>query len=290
MDFTKFVSLLETKSLFFCSQLILQETDKHEGSYNQATLETPSDKNILTAFDVGSNVLREFGKLVTVNSWHMNDIESVAMWNVYLNGNHGVAIKSTFRQLVESFIPETKYEVSIGKVNYLSENDIIPQPQGFNGLNASLWKWESYRYEQELRAVAITMPEDIHKYGGIYIPVDIEELIEKIVVSPNAPRWFYELVSRIAEKYNLVEKVAPSRLDANPGEISPSDKVVVIVVCPNCQTEQKLVLPPFKIADFPDGMTSVYSADRITFRCKTCSQLFMTSLRVPSAIVDVPNK
>ena len=102
------------------------------------------------------------------------------------------------------------------------------------------------------------------------IPVNIEKLIEKRVVSPNAQKWFYELISIIAEKHGLDGKVVSSRLDANPGEISPSDKLTVQLTCLNCQFEQKIVLPPFKVADFPDGTTMVYSADRITFRCKNC--------------------
>ena len=54
--------------------------------------------------------------------------------------------------------------------------------------------------------------------GGIYIPVDLNILIEKIIVSPGAKPWFNEMVESILDKYELNKEIYNSILAKNPHE------------------------------------------------------------------------
>ena len=51
---------------------------------------------------------------------------------------------------------------------------------------------------------------------GKYIPVDLDVLMEKIYISPTAPKWFNELVKSVVEKYNLEKDVLQSSLSDDP--------------------------------------------------------------------------
>jgi hypothetical protein len=276
MDFTKFVSFLDKSALFFSTISILRLTDKHEGTYNEATVEASKQKPF-SIHQIGSPLLREFGKLLAINCWHMNEIESVAMWNVYLKGNPGVAIQSTVKNLDSSI--DDKLNVSIGRVHYLEEDDVIPEPDGFNSLNAALWKWKSYQYENELRAVVISQPEELFKYNGTYIPVNLNHLIQKIVISPKSPRWFSELVSSISSKYGLADKVDSSRLDMSPGNID-NNKLSVAITCPLCDTNQEILIEPYILREYPHNSTIIFSADRLTIVCQKCAKSLVINFNV----------
>lgn len=279
IDFTKLVSLLERRELFFSTIGILKQSDKHEGTYNQATIEASKEKP-LSIQNIGSPLLRNFGKFVAVNCWQISQIESVAMWDLYLKGGEGVAIKSTFQRLADSFAVTPKPQVMIGKVHYLAETEVIPEPSGFNAIDAYLWKWNSYQHEQELRALVLALPEELYPYNGIYVPIDLDLLIEQTIVSPKAPRWFAEMVVAIASKYGLQERIAPSILSGKPGSLDADKKLSVAVPCPLCKFEQEIFIEPFQIQDYPDNSTIVFSADRVSFQCQNCRRtLILTGLK-----------
>jgi hypothetical protein len=272
LDLPKFISLLEKQALFFSTIGHLRQSDKHEGTYNQATIDAASQKQF-SIHDIGSGLLRSFGKFVAVNCWHINPIESVAMWDVYLRSGEGIAIKSTFQRLVDSFAVSQKPEIMIGKVHYLSDTDLIPEPEakGINVLNSYLWKRMSFQFEQELRAVVLGSPEDFHKHIGIYVPVNLNLLVEEIVISPKTARWIGELIRDVASKYGIQEKVTTSILSRSPGILDENSKFSVELTCPVCNFAQEIAIEPFQIQDYPDNSTIVFSADRVSFQCQNCS-------------------
>ena len=114
MDFTKFVSMLDTKSLYFTRIDLLE--DKFEGSVPKSFYSSMSSEKIemLKAFypksyksrikksektalkkskkNLEINLARR--KWTFVNCWHVNEDESAAMWKLYLKSNEGVAIQT----------------------------------------------------------------------------------------------------------------------------------------------------------------------------------------------------
>jgi len=155
----------------------------------------------------------------------MNENESAAMWEICLKSNEGVAIQSTFKRLKDSFILHKEDEILIGKVKYIDyKNNTIPKGNIFNPF---LYKRKAFEHEKELRAVIMKFapPEEIigkhilyvdPKWFGIYVKTDLDVLIDKIVVSPNVPDWFIDLVESIVKKYKLNKKLEPSELSKDP--------------------------------------------------------------------------
>ncbi len=219
LDFTKFVSILDTKSLFFSRLDLLG--DPFEGSYpkfifdNKKHLRGTGLEHVDTFLELSSKFRRHFA----VNCWHINDYESAGMWSLYLKNKDGVAIQTTFNGLADSF-KKTAERISIGQVNYI-DYDQESFPIG-NISHPVFHKRKSFEHEKELRAVIWKLPKPVkNKINldetpinlGIYVPVTIKTLIKKIYVAPNSPNWFHELVKSIAKKYKLDIPVLKSDLD-----------------------------------------------------------------------------
>jgi hypothetical protein len=223
VDFTKFISYLEKKALFFVRSD--QLSDQYEGKFTEADFrmweEKLQPKTKLTQMELYDS----FRKIVNISSWHINENESAAMWKICLQSNEGVAIKSTFHRLKESFHLHTTDAIHIGKVKYIDyAKDTIPKGTIFNPF---LYKRRAFEHEKELRAVLLQAPlqEDTvakhllyvdPKWFGVYVKTDLEILIDTIVVSPSVPDWFIDLVISIVNKYGLQKKVEQSELSKEP--------------------------------------------------------------------------
>jgi hypothetical protein len=233
MDFAKFVSVLEKSQLFFPTLRNLE--DKFEGSITQADIDRRESfsnylKTILSDYDDEQKRAKElkFRKrlrsLVCVNCWHQNEDESAAMWKLYLKNNQGVAIRSTFKLLTESFNDYHENDVYVGRVFYSAQTS-NPEDHFIRPL---LHKLPSFECEHEIRALISAIPVDhfapealnlkrINR--GLFVTVNIKNLIETIYVSPTSENWFLKLVKSVVEKYvskDLSERVTRSNLSKNP--------------------------------------------------------------------------
>lgn len=229
MDFTKLVSLIESKHLFFTRADKFD--DPFEGSWPKMNVNARNKIPPLIAKKDHEKYLKgmsRFGdsnkiwrKQVAINCWHKNDHESAAMWKLYLKSNEGVAIQSTYLKLRESITDDEN--VYLGIVEYIDyEKEWIND--GRRG-SPYVYKRKSFEHEQEIRAIVLKHPR-IGKNGGIIdsetinhgvkIKVDIEQLIENIYVAPSAPDWFSDLVSAIVQHYGYNFNVVRSKLDGRP--------------------------------------------------------------------------
>lgn len=251
MDFTKFVSLLHRQALFFSSIRLLRYNDAFEGTIPQAYLDSvnlnPIDtstttlvKELLRKYIYGKDT--QLQDYIVVNCWHLNDHESAAMWKLYMSSYEGIAIQSSFKNLKDCFRTPHGDPIYIGKVKYIDYSS--EAFGGENYLRAVMHKRTSFAHEQELRAISLLEPiilnpnetiasleelknhpehelpeyvQQLLRYGGVYFPVDLETLIERVHVSPNSPQWYVELVQSIVEKYDLdIQPVHKSAMDEPP--------------------------------------------------------------------------
>lgn len=223
MDFTKFVSMIGKKSLFFCNAEKIG--DPFEGSFTKLSIEKmknhPFFKNVNPKFFENQSQSRQLmKKFYYLNCWHMNDIESAAMWKLYLSNNEGVAIQSTFKKFANCF-HDVKEGVYIGTVNYVDyDSVIIPDDNAFWPF---VHKRKSFEHEKELRAIMMKLPPGAdsdwlkaQEIPGLEIQVDLEALIEKIHISPTAPLWFKDVVKSTCEKFNLNKEIQDSKLSERP--------------------------------------------------------------------------
>jgi hypothetical protein len=227
MDFTKFVSLLEVRSLYFARADKLG--DPFEGSYSRRNQELrplvyKEIHGVTTQVDsyrmsqIMGRHARWQRKWSFVNCWHMNYVESAGMWRLYARSHEAVAIRSTYMRLSEVLDNQTY----VGMVNYIDyERDWLPEGNTFYPL---VHKRKSFSHESEIRAVYMKLPrnsEDLEQNKepeeiGIPKPVDIDRLIESIYVAPTAPSWFTNLVHQVCQTYAMQKPVIQSALDSEP--------------------------------------------------------------------------
>ncbi|CAM1345512.1 hypothetical protein [Tenacibaculum amylolyticum] len=228
MDFTKLISLIDTRRLFFSRADMFD--DPFEGSYPKINVEArslhPEDitdegkQNYLELMNKMGDINKQWPRYIAISCWHMNEFESAAMWSLYLKSNEGIAVQSTFKKLKKSIIDDEK--VYLGVVKYIDyENDKI---NGGNILGPFVHKRKSFQHERELRGLIMKWPTGSEKVnfeeetiiGGIPIKVDLEELIEKIYVAPNAPSWFAKLVKTAVKRYGYDIEVIHSEMNNEP--------------------------------------------------------------------------
>jgi hypothetical protein len=219
MDFTKFVSLLDTQSLYFARAD--EFSDPFAGSYSQANqllrpvIYKEIPEHILSTL---SATLAQWRRHVAINCWHLNEYESAAMWSLYIKGDRGVAVQSTFKSLTESFGAYPDEDIYVGKVKYIDyKKDWMPEGNLFYPF---LHKRKSFEHERELRALLGRLPvkddkldlslETIQK--GISVPVKLEVLVHAVYVSPASEMWFYKLVQSILKKFGLEKSVLQSSI------------------------------------------------------------------------------
>jgi hypothetical protein len=233
MDFTKFVAMLATRSLYFSRAD--QFNDPFEGSYTALTLQKERDEitQSLTSKGMENDQLMKVLKLLdelplhrrwlrdngaAMNCWHVNDHESAAMWSLYLTGREGIAIESTFARLCDSF-HAYDHPVFTGLVNYINyDEDAFSRG---NVLHAFIHKRKSFQHEEELRALithTISVPDGSPSppVESQNVEVDMNILIEKIAIAPTAPKWFFPVVEETLSKFGYSFPVRQSDLNKDP--------------------------------------------------------------------------
>lgn len=224
MDFTKFVALLETSSLYFVRSDKFE--DPFEGSYPKLNIEARSaiiaqgaDPNYLTG------VFKAIRNHIAINCWHLNEVESVAMWKLYLKSNEGIAVCSTVGNFKRAIVdPQAVYIGSVRYINY--ETDGIDPNFMFSSF---LTKRKSFEHEKEIRAIIKESPEpnpsDPNKTldlsietikHGLNIGVDLNELVKSVYVSPDSPQWLFELIKSVSVRYGYDFDVLQSEMNASP--------------------------------------------------------------------------
>lgn len=142
LDFSKFVSLLDRKELFFPSAENLSKSDLYEGFFPEI-IKIPGDEMWA----------KEIRKDICIDCWHMNDGESDAMWKLYSKNDDGIAIQSTYERLSESFNKSTN-DIYIGEVEYIDYDTWKPEDGSpLNEFMRFIYKRKPFEHEKELRAV-----------------------------------------------------------------------------------------------------------------------------------------
>ncbi len=240
MDFTKFVSLLHNKVLFFARGDKFE--DLYEGVYSEPSKRAlekeyrdwlpDQDPNEINAVLKENQGFTDWLKQsVAINCWHTNEYESAAMWRLYLKSNEGIAIRSTVSRLRDSLQSDDEsLTLHVGNVRYIDfKTEMIPVPPPRDNLLAPfMYKRKSFEHEHELRA--LVMAEEIPTVNGtsqpfarrtfanagVCVPVDLHMLTDNIFVAPTSPPWFHTLVVSILAKYGVDSPVTQSDLDHSP--------------------------------------------------------------------------
>ncbi len=232
LDLTKFMSLIQNNSLFFCRLDKLE--DKFEGTTSRPNrearinylqniaksnyLDIPlSDEDILSKVDDNYELERSLKPLTCVNCWNKNVNESAALWKIYSSFTNGIMLKSSIKKLKKS-LESTVEEIQLSEIKYLNYS-IDMMPDG-NTNYPVIHKHVCYSYEEEIRLIFMKNPEFGFFYDwnkekiqeGQNLKVDLDIMIDEIIISPYAPNWFFELVKDISYNYKLDKPIKKSEL------------------------------------------------------------------------------
>jgi hypothetical protein len=216
MDFTKYVAMLDSSSLYFARAD--RFGDPFEGSLSPINVKLR--EQIPPADKISSQTYREMRRWMYINCWHESDFESAAMWNQYARERGAIAIETTAKRLRE-LLPE---DVLLSRIAY-HDYDALAIPEG-NLFFPFLHKRKSFEHEHEVRAIRWKVPPSPNEAAlnfaaenpeeGMAVHVSLPSLIVSVHVSPSAPTWTLDLVTRVTERYGFAFPVTRSALDCAP--------------------------------------------------------------------------
>jgi hypothetical protein len=258
MDFTKFVSMLARRSLYFASLKKMSEQDPFEGLLPDTYFQCRSWKTVedipeherwrltlhprpgQTLLGMVKSNMEEFAqfvftfrKVLYVNCWHMKNSDSAAMWSIYAGRGSGIAITSSYDSLQASF--QSDHTLFSGKIIYSDYfKDIIDvqniifatamrKRQSFDferEFRILFWDDSSLKQSSETREAARRIDEAVLP-DGLEFQCDLATLIDEIYVSPRSEDWFRKLVQSVVKTYGLDKEVRCSPMDVQPVHRGP---------------------------------------------------------------------
>lgn len=233
MDFTKYVSLLSSRALYFSRSDQFEDAyegakglrrrknawDDHYLNFFRQAIRNPPDgygcdkvdeqveeeaNQLLRDLESGGNASRAH---TFISCWHENAYESAAMWRLYSSFlPNAVAIKTSCGALYRSL--GSNPQIRIGRVRYIDFN------RQYAGVNDAYWrKRKSFEHEHEVRAV---ITEFSRQGVGSMVPCEVKSLIESVYLSPQAPAWFMNLVNDVNLKFGVEVEVRASEFNEDP--------------------------------------------------------------------------
>lgn len=156
------------------------------------------------------------------NCWRLGTDEDREIWEQYADGR-GVAIETTYEQ-IERYVAPDEEDLYMGSVRYLDyEEDFTP-----TGIPYALYffKHREFDGEQEFRILTNrggnpilwtdgreTTPEmRPDNPGHINLPADMDALINRVIISPDADDGVRAHVEETLDEYGVTAPVVPSRL------------------------------------------------------------------------------
>ena len=209
LDLSKFLDLLLSKKLFMSRSDKFE--DQYEGTFSEPTFEEIKKLAIDNPYFL--NYYKTHREKVAVSSWHINEYESFAMWQIFTQNSEGLAIQSTIGRLQKAVKPENNFDQYIGEVNYIDyRKEYIPFDDLFFPF---LFKRKSFQYEREVRILTDTSKSTIKLNDGLKINVDINQLIEKIYIHPKSENWYKKLVIELVERLGFDFEIEKSDLESD---------------------------------------------------------------------------
>lgn len=209
LDLSKFLDLLMSRKLF------MSRSDKFEDQY-EGTFSEPTYEEIKKLSENNPEFLQYYKshrEKVVVSSWHINEYESFAMWQIFTQNNEGLAIQSTIERLQKALKPEISFSQFIGEVNYIDyKKEYIPFDDMFFPF---MFKRKSFQYEREVRIISDLSENNIKINDGIKIDVDVNQLIEKIYIHPKSENWYKKLVIELVSKLDYTIEIEKSDLESD---------------------------------------------------------------------------
>jgi hypothetical protein len=167
MDFTKFVSMLNSSSLYFTQAC--QMEDKFEGVYPRATIDRAASGHglVYPGFNP-MQTLRHHSDLcrrsMYLSCWHMNPHQSAAMWQLYRKSGEGIAVRTTFARAKAAFAKtvDTIYGAVVNYIDFASDHY-----DDSNLFDVVTHKRMSFQHEREVRFIWWSLHAEKDEHGNL---------------------------------------------------------------------------------------------------------------------------
>lgn len=249
MDFTQYVSIIENERLHFSRpdqfndkfegtlpdtnvnqrrdwareiQLAEELRDRIDDITEEFQLDGDNKEELIDAYfeRINQNMLRQ----TALNCWHKEPREKAAMWNIYGSSEYGVAVQTTFNDLLDSvevLSPSHSdmnsdgdiNEYLVGEVEYIDYR-IESIPDTF--VHPYFYKRDSFSNENEVRIAHVKIEEQNVGENGEYVDVGVESLVNEVRLEPSSPDWFEDLVRRITDSLGYDISINRSELEREP--------------------------------------------------------------------------
>ena len=241
MGLDKFLDVLLNRRLYFTPMGEL--TDKYEAMLPKRDYERMQRrwKEELTSDEVNHRVYELFSRLfdlrdrTVVSSWSKGPDESYGLWKIYLGGARaGVAIRTTVSRIERALSNSGDglgKQVLVAQVNY--GHSLGPEEPSWEQIVTR--KTPYYEYEREVRCFLLLAPvaETVEPSGfwegkglipppasrgpralGRHLPVDLEELVQELYISPFAGKWLRDVVVQLLRSIEspLADRVKTSHV------------------------------------------------------------------------------
>lgn len=209
LDLSKFLDMLLSQKLFMSRSDKFE--DQYEGTFSEPTFE--EIKKIAANNPKFLDYYKSHREKVMISSWHANEYESFAMWQIFTKNNEGLAIQSTIGRLKKALEVEKHIMQYIGEVNYIDyKKEYIPFEDTFFPF---LFKRKSFQYEREIRIISDVSNSKNLIDDGLKIDVTINQLIEKIYIHPKSENWYKNLVVEMVKKLGYKIEIEKSDLESD---------------------------------------------------------------------------
>lgn len=216
LDLPKYLDLLYSRHLYL--RRADGFTDRFEGALTPAIRQALDEAHRADHVSYGSAELYKRARQGNfVSCWNSSARDNMALWQLYGGAASSVAVTSTIDRLLAAAL-RWKEDVFICKVRYIdhfkSPNMVVGAGSGADLLQ---FKHDAYRYENEVRLVVSRAKTWKTNEAGIRLPLgDLNEVIRSVVVAPEAPPWFFELIEDVTTKYGVSRPVRRSKLTELP--------------------------------------------------------------------------
>lgn len=209
MDLSKLIDVLLSGKMF------MSRSDKFEDQY-EGTFSEPTFEEIKRLSADNPDFLqyyKQHREQVVISSWHLNEYESFAMWQIFTQKHEGLAIQSTIGRLQQALAPEKQHKQYIGEVNYIDyKKEYIPFDNAFFPF---LFKRKSFQYEREIRIITDVSDLGMTIDNGLKIDVDICHMIERIYIHPKSENWYKNLVVELVKRLGFDFGIEKSDLESD---------------------------------------------------------------------------
>lgn len=227
MSISKFISLIRTSSICF-SRLSCFEDPNEGRTIDDDKLMTLIRTSIKEGYPIEGFENSELVDLLEakeryknnsfISCWHLNEEESVAMWDIYVGKNEpGIAIQTTIATLDSLFpwkIDKSKLSItdkfnkevwqekmwfSMRKVEYCYESEEAFKRNSKVRFSNIFIKRPCFSYENEFR-VSINLDNVEGDY--LFVNLDLKDLINRVYISPRVDKWIRDELVELIKIYN----------------------------------------------------------------------------------------